>query len=161
MPASGPNDRPLRPMLLVALIANGAAAAALLALMFGLFGVRDIPPIFGTDVIVRGELLSVMTPLLAICMACLWYWLIARADARGISFGAAMIFGVELGLAAVPAAAALAGAARGDAVLSGLVGLLCLILVPSLSLAAGIAGAALGLANGLAAQAWLDCRSNR
>jgi hypothetical protein len=142
---------------------NALIAGPLLALLLMLFGVQHIRlPLPMLDRLVANEsagaIVWTMVPGAGIGFGCLWYWLVLVGRSRGISWGGACIYGVGIALADVLIWGLIGGTVHGAPLLGLLIGLVMLLMLPSLTLAMCVFGLIMGVLNGRAAQRWIERR---
>lgn len=152
--------RPIRSDLLLMMVFNAAAAFVVLYFVFALSGVGSIIPErlaqAGLEVTNRKlALIGAMVPGAGIAFACLWYWLILTGRSRGLSWGAACIYGVFIAYGNTPFSGFLIGLLFGQPIVGALLGLALLLIVPQLLFATTLFGLIMGVFNGNLAQRWI------
>ncbi len=152
--------RPNSLSLLAMIVVNGLAAGVVLKFLFALFGIGAIFPEWAaahewTRTAMQWELFWPLLPGAAIGFGCLWYWLILAGRFRGLPWGAACIYGCGVAFATVPLSGFLLGLQNGSPLLGLLIGLVMILVLPSLLAAMTCFGLAMGLLNGVWAQRWI------
>jgi len=156
--------RPGRVSLLSMMAFNALIAVPLLAFVLGIFGLQNLkPPLPAAFAPVAAEITrwSVIWPMLpgaGVGFGCLWYWLVLVGRSRGVPWGGACVYAVLIALGDVLVWGLILGTVQGEPLLGLLLGLVMLILLPSLLLAMCVFGLMMGALNGQAAQRWIERR---
>ena len=154
--------RPGSPSLLVMMLVNGMIAFAVLNVLFAMFGIREILPDYASthawaQQAAKWDLLWPLLPGAAIGFGCLWFWLIVTGRSeRGINWGVALSYGLAIAFLNVPIFGLLAGLLNGDPLIGLLLGLILMILMPSLPICMAIFGMLMGGVNGWLARRWIE-----
>ncbi len=161
------NKRRLRPSFIAILFMMAFTAVlglVMLTVMFKLFGVSQLLPDFAVHHAWAAdaehwEMFGTIIPGAAIGYGLLWFWLVLTGrSSKGIAWGGAAIYGLIIGLVDIPLSGLLTGVLHGNPLLGLLIGLVIMLLVPSIGLCMAAFGIAMGLLNGRFAQNWTDRR---
>jgi len=141
---------------------NAVLSLVVLTVMFKLFGVSQLLPDFAAHhawaaEAADWEMFGTLVPGAAIGFGLLWFWLILTGrGARGLAWGGAAIYGLIIGLLSVPASGFLTGVLHGSPFFGLLIGLVIMLLVPSIGLCMAVFGIVMGLLNGRFAHNWIN-----
>ena len=164
---SSKSKRRLRPSgadLMFMTLLNAVAAFICLKVFFRLFDVGHVLPEFAATHAWahdagKWDPFVWLIPGAAIGFGLRWFWLVITGRSeRGISWGGAAIYGAFLGVADVPLSCFVTGMFHGSALLGLLIGLIMVLLVPSLLMCMVTYGVFTGLVNGSWAQRWINRR---
>lgn len=143
---------------------NAALSLIVLSFLFKLFGVSQLLPDFAVRhawaaEAANWEMFGTLIPGAAIGFGLLWFWLILTGrSGKGLSWGGAAIYGLIIGLCNIPLSGFLTGLLHGSPLFGLLIGLVIMLLVPSIGLCMAVFGIIMGLINGRFAQWWIDRR---
>ena len=98
-----------------------------------------------------------LIPGAAIGYGILWFWLIITGlTNKGLPWAGAIVYGAIIALCDVPLSGLLNGIQNGTPFLGMLIGLVIMILVPTIAACMVMFGILMGLMNGHKAQKWID-----
>jgi hypothetical protein len=141
---------------------NAVVSLLVLTVMFKLFGVSQLLPDFAAHhawaaEAANWEMFGTLIPGAAIGFGLLWFWLVLTGrSSKGLSWGGAAIYGLIIGLCSIPLSGFLTGVLHGSPLFGLLIGLVIMLLVPSIGLCMATFGIIMGLINGRFAQRWID-----
>jgi hypothetical protein len=141
---------------------NAVLTLVVLTVLFKLFGVSQLLPDFAVHhawaaEAENWEMFGTLVPGAAISFGLLWFWLVLTGrSSKGLSWAGAAIYGVIIGLLNVPVSGFLTGVLHGSPFFGLLIGLVIMLLVPSIGLCMAAFGITMGLVNGRFAQRWID-----
>lgn len=161
------NRRSLRPNglgILGMMVLNACLSLALFTVLFKMFGVSSLLPDLAAHYdwaadagAAHWEMLGTLIPGAAISFGLLWFWLILTGrTAKGLSWGGAAIYGMIIGLYNVPISGLLTGMLHGHPAIGLLLGLVVMLLVPTVGLCMLVFGVIMGLINGRMAHSWIE-----
>ena len=151
--------RPKSANLLGMMGVNAVVGLVLLFCTLHLFGIREIVvPMTLQHALsaIKWDALWPLLPGAAVAFGCLWFWLVVVARSRALPWAGACVYGIAIALMNVPVSGLFIGLLHGNPLLYFLIGLVNLLLLPTVVCAMVAFGLAMGILNGLLAQSWVD-----
>jgi hypothetical protein len=143
---------------------NAVLSLVMLTVMFKLFGVSHLLPDFAVHHAWAADaehwqMFGTLVPGAAIGFGLLWFWLVLTGrSGKGIAWGGAAIYGLIIGICDIPLSGFLTGLLHGSPLFGLLIGLVIMLLVPSIGLCMAAFGITMGLVNGRFAHNWIERR---